>query len=200
MSKHGIKSDKLKTSGMLHKGVRLSHSSAETPVMGVERRGQQSSNHVLNSSPINIGGQGGERSWKGQPFLDRWTRISLRAQTLPRSVFNNLLLHINEETLREAFGELDGTKAPGVDGITKLLYGRDLEQNIKALAERIRRESYKPQPKREVLIPKDNGKTRPIAIACFEDKLVDAVIAKILTSIFDDSFITNSFGFRPRKC
>ena len=28
---------------------------------------------------------------------------------------------------------------------------------------------------------------------------MDAVIGKILTSIFDDSFIANSFGFRPKK-
>ena len=137
--------------------------------MGVERRGRQSSNHVLNSHPINIGGQGGQRLWEGQPFLDRWTRIALRAQRYPASVFNNLLLHVSEETLRKAFDELDGSKATGVDGITKSRYGKRLEQNLKNLAERIRKGSYKPQPKREILIPKTNGKTRPIAIACFEE-------------------------------
>ena len=199
MTEHKTKSDKLKASGMLPKGVRLSYSSVETPVMVVERRGQQSSNHIQNSNPVNIGGQGWQRSWKGQPFLGRWVRISLRAQRNPNSVFHNLLLHINEETLKETFGELDGTKAPGIDGITKSEYGKNLQQNLEILAERVRKGSYRPQPKREVLIPKANGKTRPIAIACFEDKIVDAVIAKILTNIFDSNFIPSSFGFRPSK-
>ena len=201
MTKHEIKSDKLKTSGRLPKGVRLPGSSVEAPVMGVERSGQQSFNHVLNPYPsnTNTAGIGRQRSGRGQPFLNRWARISLRAQRHPTGVFNNLLLHINEKTLREAYDELDGTKASGVDGMTKAAYGQKLEHNLKVLAEKIRRGSYRPRPKREVHIPKANGKTRPIAIACFEDKLVDAVIGKILTGVFDDNFIKNSFGFRPRK-
>lgn len=200
MTKHKIKSDKLKTSGMPRKGVRLPDSSNEAPVMGVERSGQQSSNHVLNSYPSNTNSAGvGRRRLEGQTFLNRWARISLRAQRNPTDVFNNLLLHINEETLREAYDELDGTKASGVDRITKSAYGRKLEHNLEILAERLRKGSYRPRPKREVQIPKANGKTRPIAIACFEDKLVDAVVAKILTRVFDGSFIKNSFGFRPGK-
>jgi RNA-directed DNA polymerase len=50
-----------------------------------------------------------------------------------------------------------------------------------------------------VLIPKANGKTRPIEIACFEDKLVDWVVAKVLNAVYDKTFIRNSFGFRPNK-
>ena len=186
MTKHETKNDEFKASGMLPKEVRLPDSSAETSVMEMERSGQQSSGHILNSHPNNIAGANGQSSRKGQSFLGRWMRISLRAQRHPASMFQNLLLHINEETLREAYGELDGTKAPGVDGITKSGYGKNLQQNLENLTKRIKSESYRPQPKREVLIPKANGKTRPIAIACFEDKLVDAVIA-------------NSFGFRPKK-
>ena len=138
MTKHETKGDKPKANGKPLKGVRLPDSSAEAPVMGVERSGQQSSNHVQNSHPINIGGQGEQRSWKGKPFLDRWTRISLRAQRHPSSTFHNLLLHINEETLQEAFRELDGSKAPGVDGITKSEYGKNLQQNLETLAERVK--------------------------------------------------------------
>lgn len=200
MTKHKTKNDKFKASGMPSKGVRLSRSSGETPVMGKERRGQQSSYHIRNSHPINNDGTGEQVLWKGQqPFLNRWMRISLRAQRGPASVFNNLLLHINEETLQEAYDELDGTKASGVDGITKSEYGKALERNLEKLAERIKRGSYRPSHKREVLIPKAKGKLRPIAVACFEDKLVDATVAKILNSIYDSGFVPNSFGFRPRR-
>jgi group II intron reverse transcriptase/maturase len=138
---------------------------------------------------------------KGQQMSlwpNRWERIGSRA--LEKDVkFNNLLTHINVETLREAFHALDGTKAVGIDGINKAQYGVELESNLKELADRIHNGSYKPQDKREVLIPKSDGKKRPLAIACFEDKLVDWVISKLLSAIFEPIFIRNSFGFRPNK-
>lgn len=131
--------------------------------------------------------------------FNRWVRISLRAQQNKMLAFDNLLTHINTESLREAFEAIEGSKAKGVDGIGKVEYGRKLEANLMNLVKRIHEGSYKPMPKREVLIPKANGKTRPIAIACFEDKLVDWVIGKILTQIYEPLFIPNSFGYRPNK-
>ena len=94
---------------------------------------------------------------------------------------------------------IDGNKALGVDNINKMIYGKNLEANLKNLVNQIHKGSYKPMPKREILIPKANGKTRPIAIACFEDKLVDWVVGKILTKIYEPLFIKNSFGYRPNK-
>lgn len=129
-------------------------------------------------------------------FPNRWLRIGFAAQK-KETIFNNLLPHINRETLREAFNALDGSKALGIDGISKDLYAQNLEANLINLENRIHKGSYKPQPKRVVLIPKADGKKRPIAIGCFEDKIVDWVVAKILSSIFDPLFIRNSFGFRP---
>ena len=129
---------------------------------------------------------------------NRWARISLRAQNKD-AVFNNLLTHINVDSLMEAFKAQEGTKALGVDGISKAEYGKNLQKNLSNLAQRVQRGSYRPQPKKEVLIPKANGKTRPIAIACFEDKLVDWVVGKILILTFDPLFIRNSFGYRPNK-
>jgi group II intron reverse transcriptase/maturase len=103
------------------------------------------------------------------------------------------------ETLKEAYNAMDKNKALGVDKISKEVYGKNLEANLENLYIKIRNGSYKPQIKREVLIPKANGKTRPIEIACFEDKLVDEVVSKILGAVYEPSFIRNSFGFRPNK-
>ncbi len=131
-------------------------------------------------------------------FQSRWTRIGYAAQD-KTLVFSNLMTHVNEDSLMEAFKALEGSKALGVDGISKSKYGKNLEVNLKALSERVQRGTYRPQPKREVLIPKANGKTRPIAITCFEDKLVDWVVSKILTQVFEPLFIKTSFGYRPNK-
>lgn len=197
MLKNDIKKDNFKTSSTPPEEVRPTHSSQETSVIEVERRSRQSSFlnqdiHAGNNARVH------GNKWKGGLFLNRWLRISSRAQT-HESVFNNLLLHINEETLYEAFNALDGSKALGIDGVSKSEYGKDLDSNIQNLTRRIKNGSYRPSPKREVLIPKQNGKTRPIAIACFEDKMVDWVVAKIINQVFDPTFIRNSFGFRDKK-
>ena len=136
-----------------------------------------------------------KRKWKQ---LSRWERIRLVAED-KSVIFTGLLRHINAETLSEAFNAIDGSKALGVDGVSKATYGKNLEGNLANLARQIKVGSYKPQKKREVLIPKGNGQTRPIVISCFEDKLVEWVIGKILEQVYEPLFIRNSFGFRPNK-
>jgi group II intron reverse transcriptase/maturase len=131
-------------------------------------------------------------------FLNRWARIRLRARD-KEVVFNNLLTHINLETLSEAFRAIDGSKALGIDGISKQDYGRKLEANLEELVDRIHRGTYRPQAKRGIFIPKADGRKRPLAIGNFEDKLVEWVVAKILDNIYDPIFIRNSFGFRSGK-
>jgi RNA-directed DNA polymerase len=133
------------------------------------------------------------------PGLGWKARISLRVQRGKGASFSNLMKHINVDTLREAFNALDGSKALGVDRVSKDAYAMRLEENLSELAERVQRGSYRPQPKREVLIPKIDGKMRPLAIACFEDKLVDWVVSKILNAVYDPLFIRNSFGYRENK-
>ena len=76
-------------------------------------------------------------------------------------------------------------KAVGIDGITKEEYGRRLEENISALIERLKKKSYKPKPARMVEIPKDNGKMRPLSIYCYEDKLVQEALRRILEAVFE---------------
>ena len=151
-----------------------------------------------DTRPAHGGGKLGHNEIQGELFPNRWLKIGYAASRKD-AVFNNLLTHINEESLHEAFTALDPKKAVGIDGISKKKYGENLEDTIKNLMQRIHNGSYKPQAKKEVLIPKDNGKIRPIAISSFEDKLVEWVVGKILTAVYEPLFIRNSFGFRPAK-
>lgn len=167
--------------------------------MPVEKRDRQHLNLNLSTQAINQDGKVGHiwnKSGQLDMFPNRWLRIGFAARKR-ETVFNSLLCHFNMETFREAFKALDGDKALGIDGISKKIYAKNLEENLQNLISRIHKGSYKPQDKREVLIPKPNGKTRPIAISCFEDKLVEWILGKILECIYGPIFIRNSFGFRP---
>lgn len=70
-------------------------------------------------------------------------------------------------------------------------YGMALEENLQDLSKRVHNVSYRPLPKREVLIPKDIEKTSPIAIANFEDKLVNWCVGAILTEVYELRRIPN---------
>ena len=164
--------------------------------MRKERREPQNLNLVTSTHGIFIDPINGEQL---DMLPDQWARIRARAKDKTFR-FENLHMHIHVNSLKEAYRALDGSKALGVDQVSKEDYGLNLDSNLRNLEIRIKRGSYKPQSKREVLIPKADGETkRSIAIACFEDKLVDWVIGKILKEVYEPLFIRNSFGYRPRK-
>lgn len=112
-------------------------------------------------------------------------------------VFNNLGHIITSDLLKEVYNRLDGRKAVGVDKVTKDAYGVNLDDNIICLLSRIRRGTYKPKPARITEIPKEDGSTRPLAISCFEDKLVQLAVSMILGRIYEPLFLDSSYGFRP---
>ena len=64
---------------------------------------------------------------------------------------------------------------------------------------RLKQKSYKPQPARKVEIPKDNGKTRPLSIYCYEDKLVQEALKRVLEAVFEPHFYDEMWGFRPTE-
>ena len=114
-------------------------------------------------------------------------------------VFTSIGHLINRELLKKCHEEMDKDKAVGIDGVTKEEYGKRLDENLEDLVERLKRKSYRPQPARRVEIPKDNGKTRPLSIYCYEDKLVQASLKKILEAIYEPVFYEEMMGFRPGK-
>lgn len=134
--------------------------------------------------------------YAGYTGLDR---INSAARKNPSLVFANLLHHLSEANLRQAFRQLDGSKAVGIDQVTKQDYQKNLDSNLAQLAEEISRGGWRPRPAREVLIPKASGGTRPLAIGCLEDKLIQLLCAKILEAVYEDSFHRHSYGFRPQR-
>ena len=126
-------------------------------------------------------------------------RISQLSRENPDMVFTSIGHLIDKELLRQCHTDMDGKKAVGIDGVTKEMYGANLEENLDKLVESLRRKSYKPQPARRVEIPKDNGKTRPLSIYCYRDKLVQEALKRVLDAVFEPHFYDEMMGFRPKR-
>lgn len=99
--------------------------------------------------------------------------------------------------LKEQFRHLDGNKAAGIDRVTKADWGEQLDENISGLLQRLRRGTYCPSPARITEIPKEDGSSRPLAISCVEDKVVQLAVSTILSRIYEPLFLPCSYGFRP---
>ena len=128
-------------------------------------------------------------------------RIASKSANTKRPEFTSLYHLINKELLMQCHKEADGNKAVGIDEITKREYSENLEGNIENLVDRLKRKSYKPMPSLRVYIPKSNGKMRPLGIACYEDKIVQLALKKILEAIYEPKFLNCMHGFRAnRRC
>ena len=133
------------------------------------------------------------------PVNDRLDRITLRAEGNNAATFNNLFSLLNYELLFYAFRKLKRNKAPGVDGQSVDDYEEDLRGNLQSLEDRIHRGSYRPQSSLRRDIPKGDGKTRPLGIACVEDKIVQRAIVMVLKRIYEVDFSESSYGYRPKR-
>ncbi|TWT75732.1 Group II intron-encoded protein LtrA [Planctomycetes bacterium CA13] len=135
----------------------------------------------------------------GTSVITRLDRTFQRAKGAPEAVFNNLFSMLNYELLWYAFRRLKRGKTPGVDNVTVEDYEEDLEANLRDLLQRLHRGSYRPKPSLRKNIPKGNGKTRSLGIACVEDKIVQRAVVTILEQIYEVDFYDFSYGYRPGK-
>ena len=99
-----------------------------------------------------------------------------------------------ERVLRRSYN-----KAPGVDGVTTRQFRKGLDGKLERLRLEVKHGTYQPQPVRRVMIPKANGKLRPLGIPCLRDKIVQEAMRMALEPIFEVEFHDNSYGFRPNR-
>jgi RNA-directed DNA polymerase len=127
------------------------------------------------------------------------SRVARRAKDNPEERLRSLAHHLDEDALTRAYHRIRKDAAVGLDGVSKEAYGEALEANIRQLWERMKGRTYRHQPIRRVLIPKGQGKMRPIGISTVEDKIVQGALTELLEVIYEPVFSDSSYGFRPRR-
>lgn len=116
--------------------------------------------------------------------------------------FFDLMKYINDDrNILLAFRNIKknrGSNTPGVDGKTIKDY-EDMKTSdfLKLIKNKLN--LYKPKPVRRVLIPKGNGKSRPLGIPCMADRIVQQCIKQVLEPICEAKFHSHSYGFRPNR-
>jgi RNA-directed DNA polymerase len=140
-----------------------------------------------------------------KPSLDRTTELQAKlyqtAKREPSRRFHALydklylpyILHSAWEQVRKNQG------AAGIDQQTLVqIEASGVPRFLAEIAQALREKTYRPQPVRRVVIPKDGGKTRPLGIPTVRDRVVQAAAKLVLEPIFEADFEgTPSFGFRP---
>ena len=129
------------------------------------------------------------------------TRIGEKARAEPKTCFTSIYHLVKEvDLLRACYQQAEKGKAPGVDGVTKQEYGRNLESNLEDLSERLGRMAYRPKPVLRRYIPKPGSrKKRPLGLPSFEDKLVLKALTRVLEQIYEADFLDCSYGYRPDR-
>lgn len=130
-------------------------------------------------------------------------KLSLWAeQDKERKFYDLYSLLCNDTWLRLAHdyvAQNAGSRTAGCDGITMRLFDERLEENLRSLAEELRAGTFQPLPVRRVLIPKADGRHRPLGIGAIRDRIVQEALRMILEPIYEADFSQTSFGFRPLR-
>jgi RNA-directed DNA polymerase len=125
--------------------------------------------------------------------------IAELARRKPGSVLFSLHHVIDLEWMQEAYALTRKGGATGIDGVTAAEYEANLEANLLDLMERIKSGRYKAPPVRRSYIPKADGTQRPLGIPTFEDKVAQRAIVMVLEAVYEQDFLTCSYGFRPGR-
>jgi len=125
-------------------------------------------------------------------IIQRRGKDGLNLEDVYRQLYNpDLYLGAYGRIYRNAGAMTEGATEETADGMS--------QRKIGDIIELIRNERFRWTPVRRVLIPKKNGKTRPLGIPTWTDKLLQEIMRSILEAYYEPQFSPTSHGFRPER-
>ncbi len=107
---------------------------------------------------------------------------------------------VERPNMKEALERVEkNAGAPGVDGMSTMELRSYLHKHWKGIKEKLLRGEYCPRPVRRVEIEKPDGGVRLLGIPTVLDRLIQQAVNQVLSEIFEPTFSTWSYGFRPGR-
>lgn len=107
---------------------------------------------------------------------------------------------IEKRSVMEAYGRVQANRGVGgVDGVSLAEFGKDWQNHLYRLWNRMSSGSYMPPPVKLVEIPKKGGGVRPLGIPTIADRIAQTVVAGLLEKEVERVFHEDSYGYRPGK-
>lgn len=128
------------------------------------------------------------------------TQVGLFKEDAP--VINDQLMErvLERENLQRAFRQVKRNKgSAGIDGMTVDDLTAFVNQHWPKIHQQLLEGNYRPQPVRQVEIPKPKGGVRKLGIPTVLDRLIQQALLQVLQAEWDGSFSHFSYGFRPGK-
>jgi RNA-directed DNA polymerase len=97
--------------------------------------------------------------------------------------------------IRKVGQENSGRKTPGIDGVVS----NSDRDRVRLFQDGLSLKDYAAAPVRRVLIPKSNGKQRPLGIPTMKDRAMQCLVKLALEPEWEAVFEPHSYGFRPGR-
>ena len=112
----------------------------------------------------------------------------------------NLFKQFQPRTLLRAWNAVkEKGSTGGVDGMTIQNFEQNLERNLAALRKELADGSWIPEPYLKITIPKNESERRTLGLLSVRDKIVQQTIKHLIEPRFEKEFVSNSYGYRPKK-
>jgi RNA-directed DNA polymerase len=149
--------------------------------------------HFEWDRPSNSKGETGEQ----EESVRQVTSASEEPEPLKSAMMEEV---VQRRNLTKALKRVRANKgSPGIDGITVEELTDHLREHWPKIREQLLHGQYKPQPVKQVMIPKPGGGTRMLGIPTVVDRFIQQALLQVLTPLYDPTFSAHSYGFRPGR-
>ena len=131
-------------------------------------------------------------------MLTKLDEIAAKARRETKLQFTSLCHHITRELVWENLNKIPMRSAPGTDGISVNEAKETFQHWIEPMLQAMHNRGYEAPPVRRVWIPKPGkAEKRPLGVPCTADKALQRSVSQVLSAIYEQDFLSCSFGGRP---